>query len=317
MEPFQGQDRAGAIPKQTLESTAVAGLDQDRGIDREAPGVRPLQHGQQQRVKLVREENQPASNDTDADTVYEASGVVRAFLKNVLNRESIDNASMDMILNVHFGQDYNNPFWDGDEMTFGDGDGHIFVSFAKSLAVVAHELAHGGTQFTAGLDYYSQSGALNEHFSDVFGTAITQYDLNQTADNADWLIGNEIMGPTLAGETLRFMKAPGTAYSNALMGDDPQPAHMDDYFTGSADNQGVHINSGIPNRVFYRVATDQLGTEKAAKLWYRTLQRLWPTADFSDFVEVLIDTSRVLTGERLIPQGTTQTVRLALKEVGL
>ena len=297
-----------------------------KGIARKAAGatqpsarrlVYTCEHEEQQRVNLVREEGQPNCNDTDADTVYEAAGVVRAFFKNVLGRESIDDASMDIILNVHFGQDYNNAFWDGDEMTFGDGDGQIFVSFARSLDVVAHELAHGVTQFTAGLDYYSQSGALNEHFSDVIGTAITQYDLNQTADSADWLIGNEIMGPTLAGETLRSMKAPGTAYSNALMGDDPQPAHMDDYFAGPADNQGVHINSGIPNRVFYRVASDQLGTEKAAKLWYRTLQRLWPTADFSDFAEVLIDTARVLTGERQIPQGTTQTVRLALKEVGL
>lgn len=286
-----------------------------------APSARRLvydcQNKQQQRVQLIREEDQLASGNTDADTVYEASGVVRAFFTNVLGRDSIDDASMDIILNVHFSENYNNAFWDGDEMTFGDGDGEIFVSFAKSLDVVAHELAHGVTQFTAGLEYYSQSGALNEHFSDVFGTAITQYDLNQTADSADWLIGNEIMGPTLSGETLRSMKAPGTAYSNALMGDDPQPAHMNDYFSGSGDNQGVHINSGILNRVFYRVATDQLGTEKAAKLWYRTLQRLWPTADFSDFAEVLIDTSRVLTGDRVIPQGTTQTVRLALKEVGL
>jgi Zn-dependent metalloprotease len=143
---------------------------------------------------------------------------------------------MDVILNVHFSQNYNNAFWDGDEMTIGDGDGQIFVSFAKSLDVVAHELAHGVTQFTAGLEYYRQAEALNEHFSDVFGTAITQYELNQTADNADWLVGNEIMGPTLAGETLRSMKAPGAAYSNALMGEDPQPAHMDDYFTRSGDN---------------------------------------------------------------------------------
>lgn len=275
--------------------------------------VYDCQHLEQQRVALIRSEDDAACNDSDGDAVFEAAKVVRDFFRNVLQRDSIDDAAMDIILNVHFGQHYSNAFWDGDEMTFGDGDGQVFTSFAHSLDVVAHELAHGVTQFTAHLDYWSQSGALNEHFSDVFGTAITQYE----GGGADWLIGNEIMGPTLAGETLRSMKAPGTAYSNALMGDDPQPAHMKDYYSGSGDNQGVHINSGIPNRVFYRVASDQLGTERAAKLWYRTLLNLWPTATFADFAEVLINTSRTLTGERVVPQGTTQTVRLALKEVGL
>jgi Zn-dependent metalloprotease len=92
---------------------------------------------------------------------------------------------MDLILNVHFGEDYMNAFWDGDEMTFGDGDGEIFISFTRSLDVVAHELAHGVTQFTADLEYFSQSGALNEHFSDVFGSAITQHVLKQDAGQAD------------------------------------------------------------------------------------------------------------------------------------
>ena len=81
-----------------------------------------------------------------------------------------------------------NAFWDGDEMTFGDGT--IFTSFARSLDVTAHELAHGVTQFTANLDYYSQSGALNEHFSDVIGSAVTQAFEKQDAGEADWLIGD-------------------------------------------------------------------------------------------------------------------------------
>ena len=120
----------------------------------------------------------------------------------MLGRESIDNAGLDLIANVHFRKEYMNAFWDGDEMTFGDGDGAIFTSLAQSFDVVAHELAHGVTQFTAGLVYKNQSGALNEHFSDVFGTAITQWHLGQDVGEADWLIGDEIMRASMRSPRL-------------------------------------------------------------------------------------------------------------------
>ena len=269
-----------------------------------------------QRVQLVRGEGDPATGDTDVDAVYDFAGAVRRYYKEQLNRDSIDNLKMNLVLNVHFGTAYMNAFWDGDEMTFGDGDGTIFTSFARSLDVTAHELAHGVTQFTANLDYYSQSGALNEHFSDVIGTAVTQFVEKQDAGEADWLIGNEIMGPTLFGESLRSMRAPGTAYDNPLIGKDPQPSHMSNYYAGPADNQGVHINSGIPNRAFYLVATS-IGTPKATKLWYHGLQNLWATADFADAVDVIVESARILTKSGEVPLGTTQAVRLAFREVGL
>jgi Zn-dependent metalloprotease len=274
------------------------------------------QHQWVQRVKLVRGEGDPATGDTDTDVVYELAGAVRQYYKDQLNRDSIDNLKMNLILNVHFGTAYMNAFWDGDEMTFGDGDGTIFTSFARSLDVVAHELAHGVTQFTANLDYYSQSGALNEHFSDVIGSAVTQFVEKQDAGTADWLIGNEIMGPTLFGESLRSMRSPGTAYDNTLIGQDPQPAHMSNYYAGPADNQGVHINSGIPNRAFYLVAFT-IGTLKATRLWYHALQNLWSTAAFADAVDVIVESARVLTKTGEVPLGTTQAVRLAFREVGL
>ena len=270
----------------------------------------------EQRVKLARDEGKPATGDEDVDLVYKYAGNVRDYFDKVLKRNSIDNKGMDLILNVHFGQDYMNAFWDGDEMTFGDGDGEIFISFTKSLEVVAHELAHGVTQFTADLEYFSQSGALNEHFSDVFGSAITQHVLKQDAGQADWLVGDEIMGPDLYGESLRSMQAPGTAYDNNLLGKDPQPAHMNDYYTGSDDNQGVHINSGIPNRAFYLVATE-IGTDKATLIWYHALQKLWSTAKFNDAVAVIVDSARLLTRKKQVPVGSTQQVRAAFRDVGL
>ena len=128
--------------------------------------------------------------------------------------------------------------------------------------------------------------------SDVFGTVIQQAIDGTTADDADWLIGNTIMGK------------------------DPQPDHMNGYYHGAADNQGVHINSGIPNKVFYLVAMD-IGTDKAALIWYATLQRLWPNALFGDFAYLVADSARLLTKSKQVPVGTTQTVRAALREVGL
>jgi Zn-dependent metalloprotease len=278
--------------------------------------VYDCQHQWQQQVKLVREEGRPLTGDEDADKAYDYAGIVREYYKDVQNRNSIDNASMNLILNVHFGVKYQNAFWDGDEMTFGDGDGKIFISFAKSLDVVAHELTHGVTQWEANLNYDGQSGALNEHFSDVFGSVITQHAEGQTADSADWLIGDEIMGPQLYGEALRSMKEPGTAYDNPLMGKDSQPAHMKDYYTGSADNHGVHINSGIPNKAFYLAAMD-MGTDVAALIWYVALQKLWPTANFNDAVHVLADSARLLVKDGKVPKGAPQKVRAAFKAVGL
>lgn len=269
-----------------------------------------------QQVTLVRGESDPATADADVTAAFDNAGIVRKYFKDVLNRNSIDALGMNLILNVHFGASYMNAFWDGDEMTFGDGDGAIFTSFARSLDVVAHELAHGVTQFTANLDYYSQSGALNEHFSDVFGSVITQAHLGQTAHTADWLIGDEIMGPTLFGEALRSMKAPGTAYDNALIGQDPQPDHMSNYYAGPADNQGVHINSGIPNKAFYLVSMD-IGTQKAAQIWYHALQNLWYNANFADAVQVISESARILTKTGVVPVGSTQSVRGAFNAVGL
>lgn len=269
-----------------------------------------------QRVKIVRDEGGPASADEAVNQAYDYAGQVFDYFKKVLGRNSIDNLGMDLVVNVHFGDKYNNAFWDGDEISLGDGDGKIFTNFSKSLDVIAHELAHGVTQYNANFKYKGQSGALHEHFSDVFGSAITQYVANQTAEDADWLIGNEIMGPELYGESLRSMSEPGTAYENSLLGKDIQPAHMKDYYSGSADNYGVHINNGIPNKAFHLVAME-IGTDIAALIWYNALQKLWASATFNDAVIKIVEAARILVKDGKAPQGTTQEVRKAFKEVGL
>lgn len=274
-------------------------------------------HGTGQRVTLVRAEGQPATDDADVSNAYEYSGFVRRFFKDVMDRNSIDQRGLDLVLNVHYGTSFNNAFWDGDEMTFGDGDGVIFSGFARSLDVVAHELAHGVTQFTSGLVYKNESGALNEHFSDVFGTAITQWAGDETTDQADWLIGDEIMGPGLYGEALRSMSHPGTAYDNATLGKDPQPAHYANRYTGTADAGGVHINSGIPNRAFYLVASELGDTMAATRIWYHALHFLKPNATFAQAARQVADSARVLVKAGVVPKGATQIVRGAWGAVGV
>ena len=113
------------------------------------------------------------------------------------------------------------------------------------------------------------------------------------------------------------MRAPGTAYDNPLMRTDPQPARMNHYYHGDADNRGVHINSGIPNRAFYLVATELGDTLAAGRLWYRALQRLTPTADFVTAAEVLVSTARAMTKEGKLRKGAAQIVRAAFSEVGI
>ena len=114
-------------------------------------------------------------------------------------------------------------------MVYGDGDGQIFERFTKCIDVIGHELTHGVTQYEAKLIYRNQPGALNESMSDVFGSLVKQYVLKQTADKADWLIGEGLFTKNVKGVALRSMKAPGTAYDDPQLGKDPQPANMKDF----------------------------------------------------------------------------------------
>ena len=136
---------------------------------------------------------------------------------------------------VHYGQEYQNAFWNGEQMVFGDGDGEIFNRFTIALDVIAHELAHGVTESEAGLVYFNQSGALNESVSDVFGILVKQYQLKQTAAEADWIIGAGLLTDRIKGKGLRSMAEPGTAYDDPTLGKDPQPGHMRDYIETRED----------------------------------------------------------------------------------
>ncbi|MBW8483521.1 M4 family metallopeptidase [Actinomadura parmotrematis] len=249
----------------------------------------------------VRAEGGAATGDAVADRAYDWLGVTFDFYEAAYRRNSIDGAGLPMISTVHYGRDYDNAFWNGEQMVYGDGDGTLFTEFTGPLDVTGHELTHGVTQFTAGLEYYGQAGALNESVSDVFGSLIKQWHLGQTAEQADWLIGEGLLAAGVNGVALRSMKAPGTAYDDPQLGKDPQPGHMDDYVDTYRDNGGVHINSGIPNRAFYLTAAGIGGNawEKAGKVWYDTLTggRLPATADFAAFAAATVAVAAGLFGD--------------------
>ena len=185
-------------------------------------------------------------------------------------------------------------------MVFGDGDGEVFERFTRSVSVIGHELAHGVTQYSAGLAYRNQAGALNESMSDVFGALVEQLVKGQSAAEASWLIGEGLFTAEVEGHALRSMKAPGTAYDDDVLGKDPQPDSMDSYVRTSADNGGVHINSGIPNRAFHLVAESLGGNawEAPGRIWYDTLTggSLPATATFTVFARATAATAADLFG---------------------
>ncbi len=239
--------------------------------------------------ELVRGEGDPESSDIAVNEAYDGAGATYDFYKDIFDRNSLDGNGLRMDSSVHFDVNYDNAFWDGKQMVYGDGDGDIFRKgcFTNCIDVIGHEMTHGVTQYESDLYYQDQSGALNESFSDVMGIQVKQRVLNQTAEQADWLIGAGIFTPKINGVALRSMKAPGTAYDDPVLGGrDPQPARMNDYVKMDTDDGGVHINSGIPNHAFYLVAVEIGGYawEKAGKIWYNAFLhgRIKSKATFKD-----------------------------------
>ena len=262
---------------------------------------------------VVRTERQPPVTDPSANQAYDGLGDTYRFYWEVLGRDSIDDAGLPLLGEVHFGVNYDNAFWDGARMMFGDGYGRLFTGFTSAIDVIGHELTHGVTQDTLNLLYTGQSGALNESISDVFGSLVKQYKLNQTAEQADWLIGAGILGPVLHGVALRSMKAPGTAYDG-----DTQPATMSGYVVTSGDNGGVHTNSGIPNHAFYLVAAALGGFawERAGRIWYRvmTTRGVRPDAHFHTFALATVNAAIALYGDT---SPEAQAVTSAWMQVGV
>jgi Zn-dependent metalloprotease len=236
------------------------------------------------------EEDTTDLGDKDVDNCYHNTGLVYDFYKGVFMRNSIDDNGTAMHSSVHFGVDFDNAVWTGNQMVYGDGSDLLFKkgSIAKNLTVTAHELTHGVTDHEANLVYRGQPGALNEHISDAFAIMCDQWVNKHTVNESSWLIGKDML---VEGQALRSLKEPGTAYPS-----DKQVSHMRDYHTGMR----IHYSSGIPNRAFY-LACMQIGGyawEKAGKIWYTALkERLREYSKFQDAADIMFDVAGSVFGK--------------------
>jgi len=268
--------------------------------------------------EVVRSDGDPPVDDLAVDEAFDSSGQVLDLFQSQFGRRSIDGRGGTVSITVHYGRDYDNAFWDGSQLVFGDGDGQIFERFTKPMDVMAHEFTHGVTQFTVGLAYQDQPGALNESISDVFASMAKQRMLDQSAAEADWLIAEGLFKPGINAKALRSMREPGTAYDDPQIGRDLQVGSMADYVHTYDDSGGVHINSGIPNRAFTLAALEIGGAswEKAGQVWYDTLVngQLSSQAGFESFAQATVSSAgRLFMNDSAI----AEKIRSAWIEVGV
>jgi bacillolysin len=238
----------------TLDTTFESGVYLLRSVDNRQ-ATYDAGHAQQQRFL-------PGTLFTDPDDIWDTPGaespghpaavdahyyanVTDDFYMITFGRNSLDNEGMQMVSSVHFKRNYNNAFWNGSQVTYGDGDSPDFRAFSAGLDVVAHELTHGVTEFTSGLIYENESGALNESFSDIIGNTTEFYAAANGLDPAgvpDWLVAEEVDLRTDVAPGFRNMSDPQ---------EDSDPDHYSELFTGTEDAGGVHTNSAIPNHAYY------------------------------------------------------------------
>jgi bacillolysin len=226
--------------------------------------------------ELLREGDDEPTGNSEADAAWENLGRTYDYYRDTFGRDSYDDSGAELVATVNFcetpGQQFNNAYWNGDQMVFGEG-------YAAPLDITAHELTHAITDRTADLVYECQSGALNESFSDIFAS---------NADTEDWEIGED-----LPDGAIRDMSDPGR------FGD---PAHVDDYDTRPNDGDpfndhgAVHSNSGIPNHAYY-LMVQRIGREDAEQVMYRVLtEELEPTSGFEDFRAASLEVAREMFG---------------------
>ena len=187
-------------------------------------------------------------NNAALDAHWGAQKTFDYFL-TVHGRNSFDNAGGAIISYVHYGTSYNNAYWNGSAVTYGDGDG-INYSPLTELDMVGHELSHGVTQYASGLNYSYESGALNESFSDIFGKSI---DFWINPSTAAWKLGRQCYTPAIAGDALRH-------FDNPNAGGQPDTYQGTNWYNGTGDNGGVHTNSGVQNFWYYLLVNGGTGT---------------------------------------------------------
>jgi Zn-dependent metalloprotease len=226
--------------------------------------VYDCQHGSLPGVRVA---NPTTSADATVKRAVDEATAVAKFYCDIFKRDSIDDRNLTLISSVHYLTNFNNAFWNGSQMAYGDGDGQIFVDFTLGNDVIGHELTHGVTQYSAAFVYSNEAGGLNESVSDVFGSMFRQWQAGQDVNSADWLIGHDIMGPVAKARgytCLRDMANPAATHCLA-----PQPTNFSQYHAG----MDPHYSSGIPNLAFYKACKAAGGQswDAVGQIWYKAL----------------------------------------------
>lgn len=266
-------------------------------------------HGQSSLYHITSDDPEDWSGWANAVSAGWAAGRVYDYFRTTFNRSSYDGAGRTIWSVVNLGSNYNNAYWNGSMVCFGNGDGVTFSDLAGALDVIAHELGHAVDSYSANLTYEFQSGALSEHFADVFG-CLVEWEADPT--HADWLMGEDVITPGTPGDCLRNLEDPDAP--NVYGG--PYPSTMDEYqdLPMSDDNGGVHTNNTIPSNAFVMVA-QAITREKAAQIWYRALtQFLTASSQFVDLRRAVIQSAADLYGADSAEQ---QAVTAALDAVGI
>ncbi|MCH9680324.1 MAG: M4 family metallopeptidase [Deltaproteobacteria bacterium] len=231
---------------------------------------------------VIADSSDPVANDAHVHVGHSLEYFAATF-----GRDSFDGAGARVDAYVHFAVDFVDAFWDGQRLTFGDGDG-VIAGPLTVLDVVAHEFTHGVTTYSAGLLYLNESGALNEATSDIFAAAVEAF-VNEAVDVDTWRVGEDAWTPGVEGDALRYMHSPTL--------DGWSRDHYSTRYVGPVDNGGVHWNSGIANLFFFLLAqggqhpnpahqtgvVTGIGLQPAAQIWYAALvNEMTPQTTFAE-----------------------------------
>ncbi|WAS91158.1 M4 family metallopeptidase [Nannocystis punicea] len=220
--------------------------------------------------------NPGSSADLSVKDAFNYAGTTYNFYKDRFGRDSFNGAGATIHSTVHFSVGYDNAFWNGQQMVYGDGSGQYFSSLARDLDIVSHELTHAVTQYEANLVYQNQSGALNEAFSDIMAASVQAHLAGGVVSAATWKLAEASFTPNTSGDAMRYMDDP--------MKDGQSYDYWPTRYQGGQDNGGVHINSGIANLAFKLLVTGGvhprgktannvtgIGITKASKIFYDAL----------------------------------------------
>lgn len=237
------------------------------------------------------EQEADQNKNKQVDNCWDNTKAVLAYYKDVLNFDLKSKLDGQVVSTIDFGDEYNNAFFNGDQMVYGNGDNVMFENFSNDISVICHELGHGVVDHTTPLEYAGMSGALNESYADIFAICFMHYSAKKSFDqltDKDWMIGEKC---TVGGGALRSFTDTPARSPDSPLGPDTDPRTMANFYAGDDDEGGVHINSGIINHVFYLFCKAVGGNtwETPLKLWFSVLSEKLIKNDctFSEFCQAV------------------------------